>query len=36
LGFVIGAFLLAWGCFATVGDIAEAVGRKLSDEGQER
>jgi hypothetical protein len=35
LGFVLGA-LLAWGYFATVGDIAEAVGRKLRDEGQER
>ena len=30
LGFVIGA-LLAWGYYATIGDVAEAVGHKLSE-----
>ena len=32
LGFVIAA-LLAWGLFASVDDVADAVGRKLRDDG---
>ena len=35
VGFAIGA-LLVWGFMATVGDVGDAIGRKLRDDGENR